>query len=94
MNWLSRTGQAVIVGILVASLSGCLGTSVRTPAPAGKPHTTTNAHILASPYRVDAHTCHKGLAQVTRAVPLWGVAVGILTFGIVVPMATQYRCVE
>jgi hypothetical protein len=32
------------------------------------------------------------LKQVATFVPLWGVAVGILTLGIVVPVTTVYTC--
>ena len=33
------------------------------------------------------------MSQVTTFIPLWGVAVGILTIGIIVPKMTSYSCV-
>lgn len=79
---------------LAMAASGCLGTVVRTPARGGQEIGTTMPHILAAPFRIDAHTCQNGLATVTTFVPLWGVAVGILTLGILVPKTTFYTCVE
>ena len=89
-----RTSVTLLALVLAASLSGCLGTIVETPSPAGRPITTTHAHLLAAPFVIDAHVCEKGVAKATTFVPLWGVAVGILTFGIVVPKTTVYHCVE
>jgi hypothetical protein len=80
--------------MLVASLSGCLGTLVETPSPAGRPLSTTHVHLLAGSFRIDAHVCEKGVAKAATFVPLSGVAVGILTFGIFVPKTAVYHCVE
>jgi hypothetical protein len=80
--------------MLAASLSGCLGTLVETPSPAGRPLSTTHIHLLAAPFRIDAPACEKGVAKAATFVPLWGVAVGILSFGIVVPKTTVYHCAE
>lgn len=88
-----KTERLVAIA-LAACLSGCLGTLVRTPALQGKPVASTNPHVLAAPFRIDAHVCEKGLAQVVTFVPLWGVAVGILTLGILVPKTTIYYCVQ
>jgi hypothetical protein len=79
---------------LVASLTGCLGTVVTTRTSQGKEIATTHAHILAAPFRIDAHQCKSGMSRVATYVPLWGVAVGILTIGIVVPKTTVYSCVN
>ena len=51
-------------------------------------------YLIAAPFRIDAHGCEKGLAKTATWVPLWGVAVGILTFGIVVPKSVSYECVK
>ena len=91
---LRRTFTTLLAFVVAASLSGCLGTLVETPSPAARPITTTHAHLLAAPFVIDAHVCEKGVAKATTFVPLWGVAVGILTFGIVVPKTTVYHCVE
>jgi hypothetical protein len=88
-----RALGVVLSLMLMAPLSGCLGTVVETPTPEGKPITTTNVHILAAPFRVDAHVCKRGMSRVVTFVPLWGVAVGILTFGILVPKTSMYHCV-
>ena len=78
---------------VTGSMSGCLGTMVQSPTAAGKPFSTTNIHILASPTQIDAHVCQHGLAETFTYVPLWGIVVGYLTLGIVVPMTTSYSCV-
>ena len=79
--------------LLALSLSGCMGTLVSTPTREGKPIVSTQVHILAAPYRIDAHTCSQGISRAEIFIPLWGVAVGILTLGIVVPKTTIYTCV-
>ena len=78
--------------ILVASGSGCLGTLVGKPPPQGQVYSTTRAHLLASPTRIDSACGERGYRHVFTFVPLWGVAVGILTVGILVPMTTNYSC--
>ena len=54
---------------------------------------TIMVHILAAPRSVDANVCKHGFKSVFTHVPLWGIVVGVLTFGIVVPKAVQYSCV-
>jgi hypothetical protein len=78
----------------MASLTGCLGTLVRAPTREGVVADTTRVHLLAAPTRIEATPCQDGLAMVFTYVPLWGVAVGILTFGILVPFTTEYSCVK
>lgn len=77
---------------LIVAQTGCLGTLVRSPGARGQSITTTRAHILAAPTEITATNCPGGLSQVFTYVPLWGVAVGILTIGIIVPMTTEYSC--
>ncbi len=79
--------------VLTVSMSGCLGTMVRSPTAAGRPFTTTKAHIVALPTKIDARVCEHGIAETFTFVPLWGLVVGILTIGILVPMTTSYSCV-
>lgn len=88
-----RVFATPLVIALAVSLTGCLGTLVETPSAAGRPIQTTHIHLLAAPFRIDAHVCPKGVAKAATFVPLWGVAVGILTLGIVVPKTTVYHCV-
>ena len=89
-----RTSLTLLALVLAASLSGCLGTVVETPSAAGRQIETTRVHLLAAPTVINAHVCEKGLAKASTYLPLWGVAVGILTFGIVVPKTTLYHCVK
>ncbi len=89
-----RTLQTLLSLVLVVSLSGCLGTIVETKTSEGKPIASTHAHLLAAPFRIDAHVCKRGMSKVATFVPLWGIAVGILTIGIIVPKTTVYSCVE
>ncbi len=83
--------SAISIG-LIASLPGCLGTIVEAPTREGESYGDTRAHLIGSSTEIDASSCRSGLKQVATFVPLWGVAVGILTFGIVVPMTTVYTC--
>lgn len=83
--------SAISIG-LVVSLSGCLGTIVEAPTQEGESYGDTRAHLIGSSTEIDASNCPRGLKQVATYVPLWGVAVGILTFGILVPMSTVYTC--
>lgn len=79
--------------LLAAILTtACLGTLVRAPTPPGLVHSTTRAHLLAAPTKINANVCPNGLAEVFTYVPVWGVVVGILTFGILVPTTTNYAC--
>ena len=80
--------------LMAVLLSGCLGTIVETPSPQGRAIAATRIHLLASPARIDAHMCTRGVAKASTFVPLWGVAVGFFSFGIVVPKTTIYHCVE
>ena len=83
---------AVVLVLIFAT--GCLGTIVETPRRQGKAFTDTRIHILAAPFRIDAHACDKGVASASSFIPLWGVAVGILTLGILVPKTVIYSCVQ
>jgi hypothetical protein len=83
-----------LVALGLAASLGCLGTIVEAPTGKGASHGDTRAHLIGSSTAVDAATCHSGLQEVAVFVPLWGVAVGILTFGILVPMRTTYTCAK
>ncbi len=89
---MQRLLTLTLAALVMVSLTGCLGTLVQSPIRPSKPQVTTRVHLLAAPTRIDAHTCPGGLAEVFTYVPLWGVAVGILTIGIIVPMTTTYSC--
>lgn len=89
---MTKAALRLLVLVLAVSTSGCLGTLVGDPPRQGRTYSTTRAHLVASPAKVDT-PCSRGLAHVFTFVPLWGVAVGILTIGIVVPMTTNYSCV-
>ncbi len=88
-----RLFTLALTALLSVPLTGCLGTLVHAPTPVAQRTITTRAHLLAAPTRIEAHNCTKGLGEVFTYVPLWGVVVGILTLGIVVPMTTNYACV-
>jgi hypothetical protein len=91
-------GRSLIALLLSSSLTlaGCLGTFIETPpreraAPA---YQTLRWHLVAAPHRVKADMCENGLAKLATYVPPWGLAIGILTFGIVVPQWTVFSCAE
>ena len=88
-----RFFNTVLAILMMVPLSGCLGTMVQSPTPAARPSYTTRVHILAAPTQIEAHECKNGLAETFTYVPLWGLVVGILTIGILVPMTTSYACV-
>ncbi len=87
-----RLARSLAALFLVFSLTGCLGTIVKAPTAAGASYGDTRAHLIGSSTEVDARECKSGLQQVSVYVPLWGVAVGIVTFGIIVPMTTVFTC--
>jgi len=87
-----RIALTLLALALSLSLSGCLGTIVTAPVGGNRTYKSTDAHIILLPSAVNAGDCSKGMKEVTVSVPLWGVAVGILTFGIVVPMDTTVTC--
>jgi len=86
--------RASLALVLSLGLSGCLGTVVTAPVGTGRSYRSTDAHLILAPTSVDARDCAKGLKEVAVYVPLWGVAVGILTFGIIVPMNTTFTCAQ
>jgi hypothetical protein len=88
-----RISFLLLSSFLLVSMSGCLGTMVQSPTRPARAESTTRAHILAAPTGIDASHCKAGVSEVFTYVPLWGLAVGILTFGIIVPMTTTYSCV-
>ncbi len=79
--------------VLTVSMSGCFGTMVQSPTAAARPSSTTSVRIVGLPVQVDARKCEHGLAETFTYVPLWGIVVGFLTIGIIVPMTTSYSCV-
>ena len=79
---------------LAASLAGCLGTIVEAPTGKGTSYGSTDVHLIGSPTAINAADCRSGLQEVAVFVPLWGVAVGILTLGILVPMSTTFTCAK
>jgi hypothetical protein len=87
-----RIARSLFVLALSLSLSGCLGTIVTAPVGEGRSYEATRAHLILSSTAIDAGDCGNGLREVTVYVPLWGVAVGLLTFGILVPMNTAFTC--
>jgi hypothetical protein len=86
--------RSLIALFLAGSLVGCLGTVVKAPTGSGSSYGDTRAHLIGSSTSIDAKDCPSGLQEVAVFVPLWGVAVGILTFGILVPMNTTFTCVR
>jgi len=88
-----RTLTTLLSLILTVSLSGCIGTFVDTSAPTGQSISSTHIHILAAPIGMDAQICRHGMSSVSTFVPVWGIVVGILTFGIIVPKTLSYTCV-
>jgi len=89
---MSRLARSLVALGLAVSLTGCLGTIVKAPTAEGASYGDTRAHLIGSSTQIDARDCKNGLQQVAVYVPLWGVAVGILTFGIIVPMTTVFTC--
>ncbi len=90
----NRAFALLLCATLAISSSGCLGTAVDAPTRQGSAHESLQIHVLAAPTLIRANACLNGLADVTTYVPLWGLALGILTFGILVPQWTVYSCAE
>jgi hypothetical protein len=89
---MSRAARSFVAIGMIVSLTGCLGTVVKAPTGKGESHGDTRAHLIGSSTEIDARSCPAGLQEVAVYVPLWGVAVGILTLGILVPMSTVFTC--
>jgi len=89
---MTRIARTLVALGLIVSLTGCLGTIVQAPTPQGASYGDTRVHIIGSSTEIDARDCKSGLQQVSTFVPLWGLAVGILTIGILVPMTTVLTC--
>ncbi len=87
-----KATHSLLALVLAAAVSGCLGTVVTAPTGNGKAYGTTRVHFIAAPTQINASDCKSGLSEVAVFVPLWGVAVGILTLGILVPMNTAFTC--
>ncbi len=90
---MQRVLSFLSVGVFLLSLTGCLGTVVEAPTSQGPSFGTTSVRIIAAPREVDARQCRRGMSTVTTSVPIWGAVVGILTFGILVPITTTFTCV-
>ena len=84
----------LLVVLLALPLGGCLGTAVEAPprSEPGPSYQTLRWHLLAAPTVIRADMCVHGLAEYTTYVPPWGLAIGILTIGIVVPQWTILSC--
>jgi hypothetical protein len=87
-----RLVRSLVALSLIFSLTGCLGTIVKAPTPAGASYSDTRVHIIGSSTELDARDCRGGLQEVSTFVPLWGLVVGYLTIGILVPMTTVFTC--
>ena len=87
-----RSVRSLVALGLIFALTGCLGTIVKAPTPEGASYGDTRVHIIGSSTAIDARDCRGGLQQVATFVPLWGLAVGFLTLGIIVPMTTVFSC--
>jgi hypothetical protein len=89
---MSSLTRSLVSIALIFSLTACLGTTVKAPTSGGKSYGSTDVHLIGSSTAINASSCPNGLKEVTTFVPLWGVAVGILTIGILVPMETVFTC--
>lgn len=87
--------RSLVAVLLCFSLSGCLGSTLRTPAPKGEEVGSRLSVTLLwglKPTMVDANECKKGVAATVQVWPIWGVVVSLLTFFLVVPTYTAYDC--
>jgi len=89
-----KLARSLVALGLSAALAGCLGTVVEAPTGSGATYGSTRGHLIGSSTAINAADCTSGLQEVVVFVPLWGVAVGILTFGILVPMSTSFTCAK
>ena len=89
-----RSLARVLLAVLaIVAQSACLGTVIETPARASRSYSKLQIHVIAAPSVLRAEHCELGISDIFNYVPLWGLAVGILTFGILVPARTVYSCV-
>jgi hypothetical protein len=94
---LLRVAQVLLLAVaLVSSQTACLGTMVESPVPARPVEARAQLrwHLITAPSEIDAAECRHGMADVFTFVPLWGLAIGVVTLGIVVPQWTLYSCAD
>ncbi len=82
----------LLAALLLTATTGCLGTFVEAPSRSTTSYAEMRVHLIGAPTLIRAAECRNGLAEVNTYVPLWGLAVGILSFGIIVPEWTVYSC--
>ena len=87
-----RLFTVLLSAVLFTAQAGCLGTVIEAPTSKGASYGGTRVHVIASPTLIKADSCKEGISETATYVPLWGLVVGILTFGILVPMNTVYTC--
>ncbi len=88
-----RLFSLVLVLVMMVSTSGCVGTMIKSPTAATRPHVTTRIHLLYAPNQIDAHICKNGLSETFSFIPVWGMVLAWFTFGLVTPVTTSYSCV-
>lgn len=88
-------GRALVAVVLTASLTtGCLGTILESPTTdAPQTYWDLRWHIIAAPTLVEAKACGFGVSKSMTYIPIWGIAIGVFTFGILVPQWTGFSCV-
>jgi hypothetical protein len=93
---MDKLARVLLAGILCVTVTtGCFASVVQTGAPeSGPAKKQMNVTLLwgLKPSMVDASSCSNGAAEVVTAWPIWGVAVAVLTFLLIVPTTTAYVC--
>ncbi len=83
--------------VALTLLSGCYNVHVRTTAePAQGDERATTLHFIngLTPGEVEARDCSRGIADVRFQLPVWGVLLNAITFGLVGAVETTYTCVK
>jgi hypothetical protein len=94
---MKKVFHAVSVGLLCVTMSGCLGTTVRSGAPpAGKSEMRMSVTLLwgLKQSHVDATQCRDGISKLVTVWPIWGGVVAWFSFLLVVPTYTIFECAE
>lgn len=90
-----RISNGLVALVLCISMSGCLASTLHTPATHSREvDSRLNVTLLwgLKPTRVDAKECENGVASSVTVWPIWGAIVAYLTFLLIVPTYTAYTC--
>jgi len=75
-------------------MSGCYSYAVRTNQPAGQQESRLGVTFVGGLIGTEAEpNCPQGIAYTETHAPWWGMLVGSLTLGLIIPWRAEWACV-